>query len=307
MDSRGEDWDKFRESIVLDKDLDDDAKSRILTIIDSDDTPARKEERLRELPEWDSHIKDNVLPQNRYSGLRSVFTKKEEPKPVEPVAPEAPELEDVEIAEDTLAVSDTTMLVPTDTLVVDKITTPEKKYPLFAAGSNLLYDLAITPNIHAELPIGKKWSVYADYTFPWWLTRDNSRAYQMLKWDLGARRYLNRMDENDPMDILRGHFLGLDLSAGYYDFEPHHKGVQGEFQLAGLEYGYTWKMGDNWRLEAVIGAGFMGTHYRSYKADATDRHLIYQKSEKLYWFGPTKAGISVKYIFDHYKKDKQGR
>ena len=84
--------------------------------------------------------------------------------------------------------------------------------------------------------------------------------------------------------------------------EPKHKGYQGEFQLAGLEYGYAWALSDCWRFEAYVGAGWMGTHYRYYVGDSTDQHLLYHSHGKLYWFGPTKAGISVKYIFNHTRR-----
>ena len=305
LNSRGEDWDELRENVVSDDKLDEEAKSDILTIIDSDDSAEKKEEKLRELDSWD-YIKDNVLQKTRYANARGHRKPAPEPEP-EPEAPEAPELSTENLVDSTEAVQAPvdSLHVADSTMRVDTIAAPIQKLPLFAVGTNVLLDAAITPNINVEVPINKKWSVYADYAFPWWLAQKNDRAYQMLKWDLGVRRYLSRLNPNKPMDILRGHFLGLDLSAGYYDFEPRHKGIQGEFQLAGLEYGYSWALTDNWRLELSVGAGWMGTHYRKYKGDDTDRHLIYQGSEKLYWFGPTKAGISIKYLFDY--TPKQGR
>ena len=67
--------------------------------------------------------------------------------------------------------------------------------------------------------------------------------------------------------------------------------------MVGAELGWAWDLGRNWRLDAYVGAGWMGSHFRYYEATTGDKHLIYQNSGKLNWFGPTKAGVSVKYIF----------
>ena len=100
------------------------------------------------------------------------------------------------------------------------------------------------------------------------------------------------------MDVLRGHFLGLEFGAGYYDIEPQHQGYQGEFQMVTLEYGYAFRLAPRWRLDLCVGAGWLGTHYRYYKGTTDYVHLIYQEDGRIPWyFGPTKAGVSIKYIF----------
>lgn len=171
------------------------------------------------------------------------------------------------------------------------------KVPLFAASTNLLYDLAITPNIALELPVGKHFSVLLDYTFPWWVTRDNRHAWEMLKLDGGLRFWPGKKDKNDRMDVLTGLFAGLDFGAGYYDIEPSHKGYQGELQTVGVELGYAWRLGEKWRLDAFGALGWMGTHYRYYEGNADDSRLLWQYNGRYIWYGPTKAGISIKYIF----------
>ena len=99
------------------------------------------------------------------------------------------------------------------------------------------------------------------------------------------------------MDVLRGHSLSAELSAGYYDVEPHHTGYQGEFLAASLLYGYAWKLSPNWRMEAFVGVGWMGTQFRYYEATQDDKHLIYQRDGNMSWFGPTKVGLTFKYLF----------
>ena len=179
--------------------------------------------------------------------------------------------------------------------------------PVLALSTNLLYDLAITPNFAVEVPLGRQWSLYGEYTFPWWVTRDNSRAWQILKADLGVRYWISR--HKQPMDVLSGHFIGLDAAIGYYDIEPHHTGWQGEAVAAMLEYGYAWKLGKKkrWRLDLFLGVGWMGTKYRYYQATEDDRHLLYQYSGRMGWFGPTKVGVSIKYVIPHQPKQKNGK
>ena len=324
----GENWSGLREQVENGTILTDSEKAEVLNIINSNANPQTKEARLHSTTSY-RRIMHKYLPNIRCASFVTNISGRTETTVVEHHDPDhgtpdnnTPQKDTVVTQIDTVvtqidtvvtqidttgavASQDTTLTQIDTTLVqVDTLehnTTPEPalpRYPLFAVSSNLLYDAVAAPNFAIEVPIGQKWSVYGEYTFPWWLPASNEWCYEMLKWDVGARYRLgNNFDKNDPMDILSGHFVGVDLSAGYYDFEPLHKGYQGEFQMASLEYGYAWKLGDNWRLDAVIGAGWMGTHYRYYEADPTDQHLIYKYSGKLNWMGPTKLGVSIKYIF----------
>ena len=295
----GENWPEFRKNVEDDDEMSEPLRKRILSIIDSDDSADRKEQRLREMDEYDE-VAERHFPALRYAETRITRRQKEEPK-----APEAPEIpaEDIETEEVELSVKQDTLdtfVAPVDTIaapVEEPVDTIASRRPVVALSTNVLYDLAITPNFSVEFPIGKKLSLYGEYTFPWWVTRDNSRAWEILKWDIGARYWFFGGRSENPMDVMIGPFAGIDLSAGYYDIEPHHKGWQGEFQMVGAELGWAWDLGRNWRLDAYVGAGWMGSHFRYYEATTGDKHLIYQHSGKLNWFGPTKAGVSVKYIF----------
>lgn len=229
-------------------------------------------------------------------------------------APEAPVLADDINVEDDNAVADSTaaetLHVDNDYLVdtLARATADSTEYirkPFIAVKTNLLYVLLITPNIGYEIPIGQKFSFFSDYTFPWWVNRSNDRAWQMLKWDIGGRWYFSKHDKEDLLDVLRGHHLGLDLTAGYYDLEPKHKGWQGEFQGAGIEYGYTWRLSERWRLDASIGAGLFATKFRYYKGDSSDVHLIYQNHGKLFYFGPIELGVTLKYLFTRKVKKEE--
>ncbi len=300
--SAGEAWEDLKAAVESDEELSDSSRSKILSIIVSPADPDEKEARMRELPEWE-HLLNEVFPSLR--NARAEVKHKE--APAEPAMPTA-QPADITVDDEPIVVADTTLRLTEDVLNIAPA--PAVKYPRFAVSTNLVYDLfgvtdgfRFTPNVSLEFPIGNKWSTFIDYAFPWWVTKGNNQAWQILKWDIGSRYWLSRHNSKVPMDILSGHFVGIDLGAGYYDIEPKHKGWQGEFQTVGIEYGYAWKLGQAWRLDAYVGAGWLGTHYRYYVGDSTDQHLLYRNHGKMTWLGPTKAGISIKYIFNTERRN----
>lgn len=294
----GEDWQGLRRLVEADSSIDSGLRTRILGIIDSNVPVNTKKARMSALPEY-RQIVDKYYPELRYAYLYLAYII---PPPTVPMLGTDIEIEDVPFP----AIPD---FEPLDETLPEfsfmEMPMIEVKKPVLAVATNLLYDLAITPNVSLELPLGQRWSMYGEYTFPWWVTRDNDRAWQILKWDLGVRYWLSNRRYDKPMDLLRGHFIGLDLAAGYYDIEPHHRGWQGEAALASLEYGYAWSLGEHWRLDAVVGAGWMGSQYRYYQATEEDDHLLYQQSANLNWVGPTKLGLSLKYIIGYKTTDRK--
>lgn len=313
VEAGGEAWEPLRLRIERDTLITEASRNKILRILDDDSVGVdTRKWRLANRLGQDPVVGDlyRYLLDKHYAYLRCLFITiryKEEPEPVvpepepepvpepepepEPVpVPEEPEPEPVEPEPEPIPEPEPEPVPePVDTTLI---------HPILAVSTNLLYDLLITPNVAVELPLGQHWSVLADYTFPWWVNRANDRAWEILKLDLGARYWLGSRDDNDPMDILKGHFFGIDLGAGYYDIEPHHTGWQGEFLTAGLEYGYAWRLGDNWRIEAFLAGGWMGTNYRYYEGNEGDTRLIYKDTYRMPWyFGPTKLGCSIKYIF----------
>lgn len=310
--SKGEDWDGLRVQVENCNALSASEKEEILSIIDSNDTPAKKEENLKALGSY-SIVEKECLPYVRYAKFAGFEPVKEE-KVEEPTLPaidtetETPDLQEeidttgIIAAQDTLDVN-TPVVEPADKIEPTEPSEPVQTIqepagivkPFVAFGTNVLYDLLLTPNVNFEFPLGNHWSVAGEYTFPWFVTPGNDRAWQILKWDVMPRFWLNGANANADK-ALTGAFVGLDLSAGYYDIEPHHKGYQGEFQLAALDLGYSWKLDNKWRFNVAAGFGWMGTHYRYYEGTTDDVHLLYQHHGKLNWFGPTKVQIGLKYL-----------
>lgn len=305
----GEAWDMIRQMVKADESLKDRSPENYQLINDilSDkniSNETRKDLLRSNLQEnWYGYLRWIHYHDVRLCEIKVLYDADEAPVVYRKPVPKKPVQE--KPVQEKPAPCDTVYITRVDTVYITESVPveipaeePRKKEkvmrPIFALGSNVLYDAAITPNVSLEIPMGKHWSLLADYTFPWWVTAGNDRAWQIQKWDLGLRYWIGRRQV--PMDVLRGHFIGLDLSAGYYDIEPKHTGYQGEFQLAGLEYGYGFKMGTHWRLDLCVGAGWMGTRYRRYNGDNRDEHLLYQYNGRFTWFGPTKVGVTIKYV-----------
>lgn len=174
--------------------------------------------------------------------------------------------------------------------------------PLFAVKTNLLFDAAMMPNIELELPLGKRWSLNAEYMFPWWLIKDNKYCLQILMGGLEGRFWLGKRNKQE---VLTGHFLGLYAGGGKYDLQWNRNGYQGEFFIAsGLSYGYAHKIAQNLRLEYNIGIGLLRTDYRHYHARDNYKTLLWQENGNYTWFGPTKLKISLVWMISKKLKMK---
>lgn len=179
--------------------------------------------------------------------------------------------------------------------------------PLFALKTNLLFDAALMPNIELEVPIGKRWSVNGEYTFPWWLFDGDKYSLQILMGGLEGRYWLGRRSKRQIRDVLTGHFLGLYAGGGKYDLQWQENGYQGEFFIAaGISYGYAHKIACNLRLEYNIGIGMLRTNYRHYHARDNYQTLLWQENGKYTWFGPTKAKISLVWLLNRKTKVQKG-
>lgn len=185
---------------------------------------------------------------------------------------------------------DTTIASNIDTLAAQDVIKVFKSTIAFS--TNVLYDLAITPNFSMEIPLGKRWSTGFNYTFPWYVWDGNTRSYEILHLDIFARYWFN------PSEALTGWFTGVNFGAGYFDIQPKGAGYQGEAAVISIEIGHNWYINKHWRFTLSAAAGWMGAQYRRYDAvEGTYTHLV-EKYEGTYtWFGPTRLNVGFTYLF----------
>lgn len=166
---------------------------------------------------------------------------------------------------------------------------PKERVTVLAIKNNLLYDLALAPNLEIEVPLGQRWSLNTEYKCPWWLSHSRDFCYQLLSGGIEARCWLGNRRHRSR---LTGHFIGLYAEGGVYDFQFGSDGYHGKYYGAGgVSYGYTHPLGRNLALEFSLGMGYLTTEYRKYTPYKED--LIWTSSGRYNFIGPTKAKVSL--------------
>ena len=150
-------------------------------------------------------------------------------------------------------------------------------------------------NVGLEIPVGNKWSVAADYYYPWfWPNQKNKDCFEFLGVSLEARRWFGR--NRQPADRLKGHSIGFYAAAGYYDFEKDYRGMQGEFVSPGIDYTYSMAVGKKKRLNLsfTLAVGYIRSWGRTYNVYG-DYGELYPDAGTVIWdyIGPTKAAVTL--------------
>jgi hypothetical protein len=169
--------------------------------------------------------------------------------------------------------------------------------PLVIIKTNLLYDVALTPHLGVEVPIGERFSVSAEFMRGWWLKRDNSFCWQLEAAALEGRYWFSPLMERHRHG---GWFAGIAVQAGFYDFQLHHtRGAQGEVWMAGVTGGYLCPLSSYWSLEFTLGIGCLRTNYRRYNLMPTHNgYELVASAPSTRLTGvlyPLKAGISIQW------------
>lgn len=138
-----------------------------------------------------------------------------------------------------------------------------KRWQGLSVRTNLLWDAAAEPNIGLEFPVGKHVSLGLNAgikTWPRWLAwdwdKENPTHWRNLTMVPEARYYFDQVYDGwfVGADFLYTHFnVGkVKFPFGLYP-EVRDYRMQGDFMGPGLFGGYSWWLGQHWRLEAEAG------------------------------------------------------
>jgi hypothetical protein len=180
----------------------------------------------------------------------------------------------------------------------------ETSLPLVIIKTNLLYDVALTPHLGVEVPIGERFSVVAEFMRGWWLKRDWSFCWQLEAAALEGRYWFaNRIARH----LHGGWFAGVFAQGAFYDLQLRStSGVQGESMMAGVSGGYLYPLWSGLSLEFSLGVGYLRTNYRSYTVVPTrDGHELVKSAPAMRLRGapyPLKAGISLQWAIGTSKR-----
>lgn len=292
-EAKGENWEEFREMAIADTLL--PMKAQLLKVIDNPKIDNTERQRQIERIDGGRLYKNYILP-NYYRRLRSgaslaisyrpPFSLTIEQQPVRSVL-------------DKLSPPPTTATL---SAIRTTSTTPSDRYIRpFSLKTNLLSDIATMPNIELEVPIGKRFSIMGEWTFPWWggLRYSKNFTLQMLSgggeiryWFTRNHNQQNKFSKWGDYNPLCGWFVGIYAGGGVYDFQFWGDGIQGEFFIAsGVSGGYAHPIGKHLHMEYSIGIGYLQTDYRHYTP--IDGHKVWEYDGRQKWFGPTKAKISL--------------
>ena len=313
--SVAEDWAGLRACILANGTLTENEKSELIGIIDSNNTPARKEALLKASASYPV-VEKECLPYIRYARIGNIEFEK--PATVTPVdttaAPVAVDSTDLFPAKDTLnaiPAADTTATVkPFEGGIVPAFPAQFKgnRNMIAAVKTNLLYDAVTALNVEVEVPIANRFSVTWEDVFPWWET-GNKYCFQL--WEMGAEaRYWFKPWETIGTEKLRGWFVGPYVMSGKYDFQNDKSiNYQGEMWSVGATAGYAMPIGRKKRvnLEFSLSMGYMKTHFRHYiPTDSYDK-LIHDPAGDGSFYNifkyPTKAKVSLVVPISYGKKE----
>lgn len=166
-----------------------------------------------------------------------------------------------------------------------------------AIKSNLAADLTTTINLGTEIGLTPKTTLdlYANYN-PWSL--GDQKQFKHFLFQPEYRYWF--------CERFSGHFVGIHAHAGVFNVgginmpfglwnKLEDNRYEGEFIGAGVSYGYQWVLGKHWNIEGNIGIGYAYINYDRYKCKSCGKLL--DKDKKYHYFGPTKAAISLIYLF----------
>lgn len=169
--------------------------------------------------------------------------------------------------------------------------------------NNMLYDMTLVPNLGLEYDLGGGWSIGGNWRYAWWSEDKRHFYWRIYGGELDVRKY---WDSRPTKEMFTGHYIGLYLQALTYDFEWGTQGYQSRFSYGGgLEYGYSFSLSRQFNLDLNIGIGYLTGRYKRYKP--VDNHYVWQRTGIWRWFGPTKAEVSLVWLWrNSARKSKKG-
>lgn len=301
-----ESWFLFKEAILADTLISDQIRLSMLEILDSQDQPDVKKRKLKNL---DRSKTWNYFVNNYFQRLRvsAICLSYNEFYYAVPVIEDSITL-NIEYGIDTIAPAQVPFYLADQR---------KEKKSIFAIKTNLLFDAVTALNVALEVPIGKRFSVVADYLFPWWNGGVNGNEWALQISHLGFETKLwiiptysigNKSAEcKFDRTALTGLFVGLYCFSNMYDVQWRTKGCyQGEMWSAGVAVGYAWPVGNHFNLEAQVNVGYVSTDYKHYYPGTEYEALYGDRSRigKVSGVLPTKAALSLVWNINRNKTIK---
>lgn len=161
------------------------------------------------------------------------------------------------------------------------------KAQFYSASANMATLLTGTVDVDASMALNRNWSLHTSLSVnPWRVEQfriQHLMVHPQVRWW--------------TTESYRGFFVGAHtLFAGYHFGVPKYmtKKYKGVAWGAGLDIGYSWPISTQWNIEAQLGGGWVYADYNILECRNCGEVL---GSEQKHLFLPTKAGISIVYLF----------
>lgn len=175
-----------------------------------------------------------------------------------------------------------------------------------AAKTNMLYDLAMVPNVGVEFYLGKNYSLSANWMYSWWKKHSWHWFWRTYGGDIEVRKWFGEKAMEKP---LQGWHAGVYGQIVTYDFETGGRGYLGDRWTwgGGVSIGYSMPIKRRLNLDFTIGLGYLGGEYKEYLP--IDDCYVWQCTKQRNYFGPTKLEVSLVWLLGrgNYNPQKGGK
>ncbi|MCD7898827.1 MAG: DUF3575 domain-containing protein [Bacteroides sp.] len=293
--SLGEDWDGFIQMIEEDPNV--PAREELLEMLEQEQDPDTRRAKMKRINNGITYqyLRKHMLPYLRGGTACLIYFKKDKiPEPVP--------------------------IVKIDTIyqvIYEKC--PEVEEPVegkpfyIALKNNLLFDLALLPNVAVEIPFGKnyRWSAEVEGHWSWWDSGANDYHFHRIQM---AGLELRRWFGNKTGNPLNGWYVGAYGYGGTYDLrlftnDDDDKGYLSNWSYsAGLSIGYAKPIGKRLNLEFGLGIGYFGGKYKKYDvSDCKDNTFPWLSTHDRNYVGLTKAKVSLVWLIGSGTNKKKGK
>lgn len=179
---------------------------------------------------------------------------------------------------------------------VKRVKTP--RAGTFAVRTNMLHDIIAVPNIGVEIYLGRRYSLYLDYSGAWWGNRMSAtynagrHVWRYEGGNLELRRYL--VQNSVPFN---GWHIGVYGNVASYDFQWGDTGKQGRKPSygGGISIGYQKPIARHWNIDFSVAAGYFGGEYKTCRF--RNGHNVWVDTRQRNYFGPTRAEIALVWLW----------
>ena len=167
------------------------------------------------------------------------------------------------------------------------------KGAVLALKTNILYDIALVPNLGFEFYLADKVSFAGSWMYAWWNKDSKNHTWRIYGGDVAIKKWFGSRAADKRFT---GHHLGVYGQMLTYDFDLGNKGYIGEKWTfgAGVEYGYSFPVSNKLNIDLNLGLGYLSGEVKEYNPE--DGHYVWQKTTNRQWIGPTRAGVSVVWL-----------